>query len=776
MPPGKGTPILPEQENPEGSSFQGTASTPVHLSMQVSGGTRLRVRVEARKSRTSHEILTRAPLSQPQPGILPRLFPWQIAWNRLVSRLKQLPWLASLSFEALLFGMALLLYLATRFAGLQEFPIYFFTDEAAQTVLAADLVDNHLFGDDGDFLPTFFKNGGKYRLGFTVYAQVLPYVLFGKSVFATRATSVLISLLGALAVALTLRDVFKIPYWWCGALLLSTTPAWFLHSRTAFEYCTAVSFYALFLYFYLVYRTQQPRYLYLSLLAGALAFYSYSPMQMVILVSGIALLVVDFRYHRQNRGLAFKALVWLGILAIPYIRFFLTHSDENLESLRALSSYWLMPIPLSQKIGLFVSKYFAGLNPLYWFFPNNLDLPRHIMKGYGHLSLAILPFALIGLWITFSEIRKPAYRALVVGLLAAPSGAALVDVGVTRALVFIVPAVLLAALGLAKVIGWLERHNFPRLELSIGLFVAFTVVNLVMTYDALAHGPTWFPDYGLYGMQYGARQVTDAVKEYLADAPGTPIIISPNWANGIIELMRFFLPYEPLGRVEGDLQSLQSPPPIYIASIDWYLNNHLPIHEKTLFVLTPEDYQNATTSGKFEDINVERVIPYPNGAPGFYFVRLRYVDDIDAILAAEAETRQQLNTEHVALGSTDLIVRHSRLDMGAIGNIFDDDPDTLIRTQQANPAFIEITFPVPRQLRGITLNVGTLTGNIKAQVFTSLQETPVEFTSYVDTTIDHPEARLDFAGEYTVQILRIEIEDITRPDFTHIHLWEVRLY
>jgi hypothetical protein len=41
---------------------------------------------------------------------------------------------------AILAGLALIVYAATRFIGLNRFPIYFFTDEAVQTVLAADFV------------------------------------------------------------------------------------------------------------------------------------------------------------------------------------------------------------------------------------------------------------------------------------------------------------------------------------------------------------------------------------------------------------------------------------------------------------------------------------------------------------------------------------------------------------------------------------------------------------------------------------------------------------
>ena len=183
----------------------------------------------------------------------------------------------SLNLPLVLFGVGLALYLLVRLIALTEFPIYFFTDEAVQTMLAHDLIRDGLRNGDKVFLPTYFKNGTYYNLSVSVYAQVLPYLVFGKSVFVTRATSVLLTLLAAVSVGLILRDFFKEFYWWTAPLMLSVMPAWFLHSRTAFETALFVSFYAGMLYFYLRYRYTSPDNIYPTLILAALAFYSYSP-------------------------------------------------------------------------------------------------------------------------------------------------------------------------------------------------------------------------------------------------------------------------------------------------------------------------------------------------------------------------------------------------------------------------------------------------------------------------------------------------------------------
>ena len=221
---------------------------------------------------------------------------WLAATGDLLAALSQ-----TLSTRMVVWSAILGVYLITRLVGLTQFPIYFFTDEAAQTLLAGDLVRDHFKNYAGDFLPTYFENGGYYRLGVSVYAQVVPYLLFGKSILVTRGTSVLITLLGMVALGLILRDHLKLRYWWSGVLLLSLVPAWFLHSRTAFETAEAVAFFTLFLYFYLEYRSGRAKFLYLALVAGALAFYTYSPFQIIMVLCGLLLLLVEGWPARQWR-------------------------------------------------------------------------------------------------------------------------------------------------------------------------------------------------------------------------------------------------------------------------------------------------------------------------------------------------------------------------------------------------------------------------------------------------------------------------------------------
>ena len=92
----------------------------------------------------------------------------------------------------ILFGGALVLFLATRLYGLERFPIYFFTDEAIQSLSASNFLTNDLRNALGEYLPTYFPNGPYLNLSVSIYIQLLPTAIFGLSEYATRATSVVV--------------------------------------------------------------------------------------------------------------------------------------------------------------------------------------------------------------------------------------------------------------------------------------------------------------------------------------------------------------------------------------------------------------------------------------------------------------------------------------------------------------------------------------------------------------------------------------------------------
>ena len=671
--------------------------------------------------------------------------------------------------DMLLLGFGLLIYALTRFIGLTLFPIYFFCDEAIHPNLATDLIRDGFRDHLGTLLPPFFLNDQAWNLSFSVYVHLVSVVLFGKSVVVTRATSVVVSILGATAIALTLKLIFHNRSWWIGVLVLAITPAWFLHSRTAFETVLMVSFYACFLCTYLLYRYRDPRYLYAALLFGAATGYSYTNGQGVMLVSGVLLLLSDARYHlRQNRHLLLNAALLLALLAVPLVRFRFLHPDATTNQLRSLYSYWFQHIPLSDKLATFSSNYFQGLSPSYWFFPNEDDLVRHRMKGMGNLALIALPFVLFGLGICLRQWRSSAHRALLIAVLAAPFSAALVGISITRVLAMVVPATLLTCLGFDQVLGWLSdrvgrKSTMLRVPLAIGCGALLCVMSFGLLRTALVDGPTWYNDYGLGGMQYGAEQLFSTIPEELAKSPDTHMHVSPNWANNPNTFLLFFLNEQQRNRID-------------MMNVDAFLLTKRDLDSRQLFVMLADEYQRARASQKFVMQPPERIMAYPDGQPGFYFVRMRYADNVDTIFAAERLARQALQEDSATLDGQPVVVRHSLIDAGQVADLFDGDDHTLMRGLEANPLIIELEFPSPRTVGSLGLTVASM--DFRLQVIA----TPADGSTPRDAAMEYrnqpADPHVDLAlpgGTQPVNKLRIEITNLDQGEIANIHVREISL-
>ena len=301
---------------------------------------------------------------------------------------------------------ALLVYTFAVASKLDQFPIYFFGDEANQAVFAETLIKNHFLAANSMSIPIYVETSA-YRWVplISTYVHAVTLTLFGKSIFVMRMTTALVGLAGIIAVAIALKVIFKKQLWWSAMLVAFAIPAWMLHGRTAFETVMSTGFYSLFILFYLLYRYKSTRYIFPALFFGAASFYSYSNSQAVIGVTALLLLLSDYRYHWENRRMLLAGFVFGLILAIPLIIFTIKQPSANADQLRFVNSYLSEDIPVTQKIGIYVQKYLYGISPQYWFFPNNHDLIRHRMEGMGLIALWMLPFFAVGLWVTITKFH-----------------------------------------------------------------------------------------------------------------------------------------------------------------------------------------------------------------------------------------------------------------------------------------------------------------------------------------------------------------------------------
>jgi len=671
----------------------------------------------------------------------------------------QLPAYVKPKTTQILFWLAMAFYLLTRLIALDKFPIYFFSDEAIQTMSGFDLINNGFRDVQGKLFPVYFENGQQFNLSLSVWLQVLISWL-PRSVWLTRGLPAVISLVFPISIALWARDFLKSKHWWLVPLLISALPAWFLHSRTAFETSLGVSFYSLFLFFYLKYRLQKRRSLPLALLFGACAFYSYAPLQLVVVASGLVLLIIDWRYHFQDKKSLMFGLVALFLLALPYILFQLSHQQALGTQLHLLRSYWLSNIPLLNKLGIFLGKWLQGLNPLYWFFPNQTDLIRHQMNVLGHLPWFFFPFFLLGAWQCLKKWKEPANRLALIALLVGPLGAAIADIAITRVLAMLVPFSLLIFIGLSQTLEWLiGRISLKKLPSYLSA-LAIAIFTIWMSWYAIVKGPLWYSDYGLYGMQWGGQQLSEKIIEFKQDNQQAKLKLSPSWANNTDIIMRYFL---------GD------PLPLEIGTIDEYDLYYTEIDPDQVFIITPDENNWVVQNHKFDQIELLDSLEWPDGQTGFTFLRVAYSEQAEQIFEVELQQRRQPEVSEFDLLGQSVSITYSRLDLGTIAHIFDNNTATPMRTFEANPLEIIMEFSQPTELQKVTAMVGSPATRLSVAITLAGSGQVLTFTQTVSSSEQIRPISVDFGSIYQISNLTVSIESINEPEPTHVHLWELIL-
>jgi hypothetical protein len=672
------------------------------------------------------------------------------------------------SLDTTLATAAALLYLVTRLWAIDSFPIFFYSDEANYVLFGEQALQHGLLGADSAWPALYFElETNRWTPGLSVYIHGLVAAAFGKSIFTARTTSALISLGGMLVLAWLLKEFFRSRFWWASILLGVSIPAWFLYSRTAFDTVVATSSYAAFLFTYMLYRFRSPGYLPLAAVMGAAAFYSYSNMQAAMALLAACLLVSDYRYHASHRRVWWRCLPALALLALPFVEFLCLHPHAFADHLRAIGSYWFEGSSPPAALSQYAQTYLRGLSPVYWFVPqtgNANVLPNQSIPGAGHLGIVMLPLVCLGVYITLRHLRSPAYRIVLLSLLVIPAGGAMDTVEIPRVLALVVPALILAVFGLDLLGSRLPgiRHTLQALFVAIAL----SALGLARLHAGVVHGPTWYSDYGSEGMQFGAKQIyTEAIPRLLRANPEALIIMSTTWANNTHVFPRFFLSPEQAARVTP-------------GTVHGFLQQRLKLDQQMLFGMTAREYRDAIADPVIRGAEVLEIIPDPAGDPAFYFARLTYAEQADAIFRERALARQELTEETVDVQGQSVCVLHSVLGSGVIQHAFDGDFNTLVRGEGANPFVVDLIFPRPRDVDSATITVGTMPDfTIKAVLVESGRNGKTTYSQrYADLGLD-PTVKLVF-GDHGKDVteLRIELLDNRAGPVALIHLRDIVLH
>ena len=252
------------------------------------------------------------------------------------------------------------------------------------------------------------------------------------------------------------------------------------------------------------------------------------------------------------------------------------------------------------------------------------------------------------------------------------------------------------------------------------------------------------------------------VKQLSDEEPDTTIYVSPTWANGTGIVKRFFIPDDlnvRMGNVTGFLEEMGD------------LNSQL------LFVLPEPEYNDIVDNEKLANINIEQIIYYPDGRPGFYFVRMEYAPNAPAIFAAEEEERNRPRVEQLNLSGETVQIQYPYLDMGEITHIFDGDTFTLARVYDSNPAVFTLSYSTPRFLMGLRATTGSMDFQICVRLYSAASE---EIGSYCEAYYDQPDdptvvIQFDHPNSDIV-LVEIEIFSLEGETPDKIHVRELELF
>jgi hypothetical protein len=322
----------------------------------------------------------------------------------------------------------------------------------------------------------------------------------------------------------------------------------------------------------------------------------------------------------------------------------------------------------------------------------------------------------------------------------------------------VVAVALLATLGLDLLLRLLARR-IPANVVGAAAFGVLTFGQLAMLRDALAHGPLWYRDYGLYGLQWGAKEVFGEARRDLARNPSDHVVVSTIWANGTDLLARFFL---------GDDRRAE------LQSMNWYAAERHDLTDRTLLIQTALEYDQALADPHFRLLRHDGTILYPDGTRGFELFRMSYSPEADALFAAEKAARRRLVTDQVRLGAETVEIGHSLFEIGGLEQLFDKDPESLVKTGRVNPAVLEMSFPSDHVFRSVTVAATDPEMQLTVLVFSVKGRPPLRFTKAFHALPPNPVLHMALEPPPpAARKVRLEIRSLGQDEDGYVHVREV---
>ncbi len=425
------------------------------------------------------------------------------------------------SFTFSLIALVVILVLATalRLYKLSEIPAGFFADEASIGLNSYTILTN---GTDeyGTPYPFFFRALGEYKGPIGVYTTVPFIAIFGLNEFAVRLSSAFFGVLSIFALYLLVKQLFKhhrhnerIALF--AAFFLTISP-WHNHfSRVYLEALMPFVFFTTLAVYLFLKAQDNERFLPASMVAFALATYSYFPARIFVPLFGITLFAIFFPFFWNHKRITILSLLILALLLTPLMQHHL--NSEGWERWNRVNVFSHFPGDGSNgetALQHITNNYLSHFSMDFLFFKGDIGMTnspsrRHSVRGMGELYLIQLPFMCLGFLGLFKRKYRTALLILTIWLLIYPLADALTadkNAQATRSIIGVVPFQILSAVGL-----FLAVEHMSRMQKALYVIGIASII-IILTLAVAHYARLYFVEYPLYssdwgGWQYGARDI-----------------------------------------------------------------------------------------------------------------------------------------------------------------------------------------------------------------------------------------------------------------------------
>lgn len=400
---------------------------------------------------------------------------------------------------------------------IDSLPMGLYLDETSIGINAAAIAQT---GKDehGNAWPIYFKAFGENKNPIYIYTTAFLFKLFGVSELNLRLTSGLFFLLSTITFFFVLKTVFRQrrDLTIFGMISFGFTPYFFTVSRISFEVISYVLWSSAILLTAAIALKRNHSlklYLLLGLVIGT-SIYTYSTARLLSLISlGIlALCLVEYKKGKRYnyltintndlRALTIAFLAFLCTL-IPYF-VFVAESPGGLTGRFLSISYVDDPIPIHEKVSLFLKNYLQYWTPQFLLFKGEGNL-RHSIGYAGALYITTYTLALIAIfsWIkNRSFIHDKFVRFLLLSWITAPMAAALInEQHILRTItsgIYWVTASIYGFTALKRIVKLEHRKLASSLVIAV---LSAEVILYVLAYFTI------FPERSLHGSEsYGIKQ------------------------------------------------------------------------------------------------------------------------------------------------------------------------------------------------------------------------------------------------------------------------------